>query len=91
LCLDSRKINASTEKDACPLPQISGILSRLPKAEFITSLDLKDAYWQVPLDEASRDKTPFTVPGRPLYQFEAMPFGLATQSMSKLMDRVSPP
>jgi len=42
LCLDSRKINALTEKDAYPLPQISGILSRLPKAEFITSLDLKD-------------------------------------------------
>ncbi|KAI8116024.1 Retrovirus-related Pol polyprotein from transposon 297 [Lucilia cuprina] len=39
LCLDSRKVNS-------PLPNIDGILSRLPKTEFITSLDIKDAFWQ---------------------------------------------
>jgi hypothetical protein len=74
------------------LPQISGILSRLPKANFITSLDLKDAYWQVPLEEKSREKTAFTVPGRPLYQFTVMPFGLcnATNTMSRLIDKVVP-
>ncbi|XP_044574087.1 uncharacterized protein LOC116655403 [Drosophila ananassae] len=93
LCLDCRKVNSHTIKDAYPLPQISGILSRLPKAEYITSLDLKDAYWQVPLDVESRDKTAFTVPGRPLYQFTVMPFGLcnATSTMSRLMDKVVPP
>ncbi|XP_043062725.1 uncharacterized protein LOC122319465 [Drosophila yakuba] len=87
-----RKVNSFTEKDAYPLPQISGILSRLPKAEYITSLDLKDAYWQVPLDKTSRDKTAFTVPGRPLYQLKLMPFGLcnATSTMSRLMDKVVP-
>lgn len=92
ICLDCRKINSFTEKDAYPLPQISGILSRLPKAEYITSLDLKDAYWQVPLEQQSRDKTAFTVPGRPLYQFKVMPFGLcnATSTMSRLMDKVVP-
>jgi len=92
ICLDCRKVNSFTEKDAYPLPQISGILSRLPKAEYISSLDLKDAYWQVPLDVASRDKTAFTVPGRPLYQFKVMPFGLcnATSTMSRLMDKVVP-
>jgi len=39
------------------------------------------------------DKTAYTVSGRPLYQFKAMPFGLchARQTMSKLMDRVIPP
>lgn len=48
ICLDCRKVNSHTEKDAYPLPQISGILSRLPKAEYITSIGLKYAYWQVP-------------------------------------------
>jgi len=43
ICLDCRKVNSFTEKDAYPLPQISGILSRLPRAEYITSLDLIDA------------------------------------------------
>ncbi|KAH8235322.1 hypothetical protein KR032_011451, partial [Drosophila birchii] len=50
LCLDSRKVNAVTKKDAYPLPQIDGILSRLPKALFISCLHLKDDYWQIPLD-----------------------------------------
>ena len=92
LCLDSRKVNAVTRKDAYPLPQIDGILSRLPQAMFISSLDLKDAYWQIPLDPESRDKTAFTVPGKPLYQYRVMPFGLtnASQTMTRLMDKVIP-
>jgi hypothetical protein len=92
LCLDSRKVNAVTVKDAYPLPQIDGILSRLPKANFISSLDLKDAFWQIPLEKASREMTAFTVPGRPLYQFKVMPFGLcnAPQAMCRLMDKVIP-
>ncbi|XP_070141639.1 uncharacterized protein [Drosophila kikkawai] len=95
LCLDSRKVNAVTKKDAYPLPQIDGILSRLPKALFISCLDLKDAYWQIPLDPKSRDKTAFTIPGKPLYQYKVMPFGLkrltnASQTMTRLMDKVIP-
>jgi len=43
LCLDIRKVNAVTKRDAYPLPQIDAILSRLPKANFISSIDLKDA------------------------------------------------
>ncbi|XP_030385488.1 uncharacterized protein LOC115632467 isoform X1 [Scaptodrosophila lebanonensis] len=93
ICLDSRKVNAVSRKDAYPLPQIDGILSRLPKAMFISSLDLKDAYWQIPLDVSSRDKTAFTIPGRPLYQYKVMPFGLtnAAATMTRLMDKVIPP
>lgn len=68
LCLDSRRLNAVTVKDAYPQPKISNILSRLPKAEFITSLDLKHAFWQIGLAENSRDMTAFTVPNRLLYR-----------------------
>lgn len=35
-----------------------------------------DAFWQIPLDEKSCAKTAFTVPGRGLYEFVRMPFGL---------------
>lgn len=92
LCLDSRKVNEVTQKDAYPLPHIDGILSRLPRAEFISSLDLKDAFWQIPLEEKSREKTAFTIPNRPLYQFKVKPFGLrnAPQTMCRLMDKVIP-
>lgn len=62
------------------------------ETHFISSIDLKDAFWQIELDQPSREKTAFTVPGRPLYQFTRMPFGLcnAAQSMCRLMDLVIP-
>lgn len=93
LCLDARRLNSVTKKDAYPLPNIDGIFSRLPKANLISKLDLKDAFWQISLDEKSRHLTAFTVPGRPLYQFVVMPFGLcnAPQTMCRLMDEIIPP
>lgn len=93
LCLDARKVNSVTKKDAYPLPNIDGIFARLPKANLISKLDLKDAFWQIELDEKSKEYTAFTVPGRPLYQFAVMPFGLcnASQTMSRLMDEIIPP
>ncbi|XP_037929486.1 uncharacterized protein LOC119663972 [Teleopsis dalmanni] len=91
-CLDARKVNDRTIKDAYPLPHIEGILSRLQDTKYISTIDLKDAFWQIPLERESREKTAFTVPGRPLYQFTVMPFGLcnAAQRMCRLMDKVIP-
>lgn len=92
LCLDARRVNHVTKKDAYPLPSIERIFARLPKANIISKLDLKDAYWQVGLAEEAKPLTAFTVPGRPLYQFVVMPFGLCTapQTMCRLMDQLIP-
>lgn len=92
LCLDFRKVNNVTVKLAYPIPNIDGILSRLSNTRYISAIDLTDAFWQVPLDLKSREKTAFVVPGRPLHQFTVMPFGLcnAPQRMMMLMDKVIP-
>lgn len=92
LCLDSRRLNNVTKKMAYGLPNINGLLSRLSDTYFISCIDLKDAFWQIELEEASREKTAFTVPGRPQYQFRVMPFGLcnAAQRLCQLMDKVFP-
>ncbi|XP_070068024.1 uncharacterized protein [Drosophila takahashii] len=49
---------------------VDGILSRLPPARYITGLDMKHAFWQIPLEEKSRQCTAFTIPNRPLYQYK---------------------
>lgn len=92
LCLDSRKLNELTKKDSYPLPHIGGLLSRLKDTHYISGIDLKDAFFQIRLTESSKEKTAFVVPGRPLYQYKVMPFGLCNgpQTMSRLMDRVIP-
>lgn len=90
LCLDSRKLNAVTKKESSALPFITRILGRLKSTKYLTSLDLSDAFWQVPLEEGSKEKTAFVVPGKGFFQFKGMPFGLvnAAQTLSKLMERV---
>jgi len=75
-CLNARKYNALTIKDAYPLPSIEGILYTIEQTQYISSVDLKFAFWQIELDDRSKKNTAFTVPGRPLYQFRMMPFGL---------------
>lgn len=90
LCLDARRVNDCSKKNAYPLPYISRILGRLQGTKYLTSIDLKNSFWQIPLTETSKEKTAFTVPGRGHYQFNVMPFGLcnAAQTQSQLMDKV---
>lgn len=92
-CVDFRKLNQVSEKDAYPLPYVSAILDRLRDARFITSLDVKSAYWQIPVEENSKQYTAFTIPGRGLFQFTRMPFGLhnAPATWQRLIDQVLGP
>ena len=60
-CIDLRKLNARTIKDAYSLPRIEESLDCLNGASIFTSLDLKSGYWQVELDDESIPLTAFTV------------------------------
>lgn len=92
-CVDYRRLNKVTERDAYPLPYISNILDKLRDAKYLSSLDIKSAYWQVPMSPESKAFTAFTVPGRGLFQFCRMPFGLhnAPATWQRLIDRVLSP
>lgn len=88
LCLDSRQLNKVTKRDTYPLPRVTTIIDNLRSARYLSTLDLKSAFWQIPLEENSKEKTTFAVPGRGLFQFKVMPFGLvnASQTQQRLMD-----
>jgi hypothetical protein len=92
-CIDFRKVNEVTRKDAYPLPFINVILDKLRRAWYISTIDVKSGYWQVPLTPANKPITAFMVPSRGLYQFRVMPFGLhsAPATFQRLMDRVMGP
>nr|XP_022906843.1 uncharacterized protein LOC111418530 [Onthophagus taurus] len=89
-CVDYRKVNQMTERDAYLLPRISWTLDRLRDAKYLTSLDIKSAYWQIPMEEGSKKYTAFTIPNRGLYQFKRMPFGLSnsTATWQRFIDSV---
>lgn len=89
-CVDYRQLNQVTKKDAYPIPFMASILDKLRNARYLSSLDIRSAYWQVSVESGSRDKTAFTVPGRGLYQFKKMPFGLtnAPATWQRLVDKL---
>ena len=88
-CVDYRKLNEVTRKDAYPLPRIDDTLSTLAGSRWFTILDLLSGYWQVEVAEEDRAKTAFcTTEG--LFEFNVMPFGLcnAPATFQRLMDLV---
>lgn len=92
-CVDYRKLNQVTERDAYPIPYVSATLDKLKDAKYLSSLDIRSAYFQVPLSEDSRPLTAFTVPNRGLFQFRRLPMGLANSpaTFQRLIDRVLGP
>jgi hypothetical protein len=82
-CFDGRRLNEVTKHDSYPLPRIDRILSLLRDAQYISSLDLRKAFWQIPLAEGSREKTAFAVQGRGLFQFKVVPFGLRNSAQTQ--------
>ena len=88
-CVDYRRLNDITVKDAYPLPRIDDTLDMLAGKQWFSTMDLASGYWQVSLSQESRLKTAFATHSS-LFQFRVMPFGLcnAPATFERLMDRV---
>ena len=87
-CVDYRKLNAVTHKDAFPLPRIEETLTSLTHARWFSTLDLASGFWQVGMDPRDGEKTAFTTP-LGLFEFQRMPFGLcnAPATFQRLMQQ----
>ncbi|KAM2650426.1 hypothetical protein EV1_014419 [Malus domestica] len=75
VCIDCRKLNATTRKDHFPLPFIDQMLERLAGYAFYCFLDGYSGYNQIVIIPENQEKTNFTCPFG-TFSYRRMPFGL---------------
>ena len=81
-CIDFRKLNVRTKKDSYPLPCIQETLESLEGSCIFSSFDLKLGFWQVEMDEVSKQYTTFMVGSLGFFECEHIPFGLCNVPMT---------
>ena len=75
-CIDFCCLKARTKKDAYPLPHMQETMESMVGTRHFSCMDLKSGFWQVQMDEESRQYTAFTVGSMGVYEFLRMPYGL---------------
>lgn len=89
VCEDPRAINQQTKPDRFPLPLIQDIFRFFGSCAIFSTIDLEQAYLQLPIFPAHRMKTAFTWLGRHL-MFVGTPFGLSNTAsvLQRVMHKV---
>ncbi|CAM9844806.1 unnamed protein product, partial [Heterosigma akashiwo] len=89
MCLDLRALNLITKKAKFPLPTTREMFDQLAGSWYFSSMDMLWAYWSIPLRDADRHKTAFTLRNKK-YCWKVMCFGLtnAPATFSHLVNKV---
>ncbi|XP_037831365.1 uncharacterized protein LOC119616983 isoform X4 [Kryptolebias marmoratus] len=88
LCIDYRKLNLQTIKDAYALPNLEESFCALTGSKWFTVLDLKSGYYQIEMAEEDKAKTAFVTP-LGFWEWNRMPQGItnAPSTFQRLMER----
>ena len=78
--LDLSTLNTPLNTESFKMETPETIRTSLQPGEWVTSIDLKDAYFHIPIHSQSRKYMRFHLQDRS-YQFKALPFGLSTAPM----------
>ena len=91
-CVDFRALNSLIQPDGYPLPIMSEMVERASGGEFISTLDLKDGFFQIPLHPESSEFTAFSTPSGH-YEFTCLPQGInvSPAAFQRVMDSIFGP
>ena len=74
-CVDWRRLNSVTKKDAYPMPSVKECLSCLAGSRIFSGIDMQGAFHCIELDERDKEKTAFATPFGS-FQQKRLGFGL---------------
>ena len=85
-CIEFCHLNAHMKKDSYPLPRIQEALESLVGAGHFSCLEVKSGFWQIKMEEASKQYTAFT-DNLGFFECDCMPLGLCNTlaSFQRLM------
>ena len=87
LCIDFRRLNNRTVKDAYSLPRIEETIDTFTGSKYFSTLDLRSGYWQVGVKEADKHKTAFSVEPLGLFECNRMALTNVPASFQMLIKR----
>ena len=80
MCADfSVHVNQSIKSDSFPMPRIETVFAGLAGSRYFAKLDLKEAYWQIPIDKQSQGLCTLNT-SNGLYKMLRLPKGLKNSS-----------
>lgn len=86
ICLDARGLNKLTIPDAYPSFNVDQILRNLPKAKYISGLDMTQAFHQIEIAPADRPKTAFAIDNKfYCYKRAVMGFRNSPADLTKML------
>ena len=63
-CIDYRRVNAVSKKDAYPIPDIQDALDNLRDSKYFATIDLLSGYWQIGMTDRAKERSAFCTPSR---------------------------
>ena len=89
LCVDMRIANTAVKRERYPIPTVDEVVQELNHSSVFSKIDLKKGYFQIELDEKSRDITTFGTHRGP-YRYKRLIMGVscAPEMYQKCMQQV---
>ena len=79
VCVDLRLVNKAVKPEKYPIPTIEDVSAKLEGCTVFSTLDLRDAFHHVRLDDESKELTTF-ITNTGLYRYNVLMFGLCSAS-----------
>ena len=76
MVVDYRAINALTQSDRYPLPDINTMMQQLQGKKIFSTIDLLWGFWQIPMLEEHKERTAMTTQQFGAFEWHCLPMGL---------------